>query len=48
MHQKTNLASFKTEVDKLNVDKLVPVPNDLAKLSNVVKTMLLKRPNMIN
>ena len=34
---KTNLANLKTEVDKLNIDKLVPVPNDLAKLSNVVK-----------
>ena len=34
---KTNTASLKTEVDKLHIDKLVPVPNDLAKLSNVVK-----------
>ena len=34
---KTNLASLKSEVNKLDVDKLVPVPNDLAKLSNVVK-----------
>ena len=34
---KTNLASLKTEVDKLDIDKLTPVPNDLAKLSNVVK-----------
>ena len=33
---KTNLVSLKTEVDKLGIDKLVPVPNDLAKLSNVV------------
>ena len=31
------LASFKTEVDKLDIDKLTPVPNVLAKLSNVVK-----------
>ena len=37
LHQKTNLASLKTEVNKLDVDKLTPVPNDLAKLSNVVK-----------
>ena len=29
---KTNLASFKTEVDKLDIDKLVPVPVDLSKL----------------
>ena len=32
---KSNLASLQTEVDKLDVDKLTPVPNDLAKLSNV-------------
>ena len=34
---KTNLASLKTEVDKLDIDKLVPVPTYLSKLSNVVK-----------
>ena len=28
---KTNVASLKTEVDKLDVDKLTPVPNDFAK-----------------
>ena len=37
---KTNLTSLKTEVDKLDMDKLVPVPVDLNKLSNVVKMML--------
>ena len=37
---KTNLASLKTEVDKLNTDKLVPIPADLSKLSGVVKMML--------
>ena len=36
---KTNLANLKTEVDKLDIDKLVPVPTDLSKLSNVVKMM---------
>ena len=40
---KSNLTSLKTEVDKLDIDKLTSVPNDLAKLSNVVKMMLLKR-----
>ena len=40
---KSNLASLKTEVDKLDVDKLVPVPNDLAKLSNVVKNNVVKK-----
>ena len=34
---KTNLANLKTEVDKLDIAKLTPVPDDLAKLSNVVK-----------
>ena len=37
------MASLKTKVDKLNVDKLVPVPNDLAKLSNVVKNDVVKK-----
>ena len=44
----TNLASLKTEVDKLNIDKLVPVLVDLSKLSDVGKMMLLKKPNMIS
>ena len=34
---KTNLANLKTEVDKLDIDKLLPVPVDLSKLSDVVK-----------
>ena len=40
---KTNLASLKTEVDKLDIDRLVPVPVNLSKLSDVVKTNVLKR-----
>ena len=40
---KTNLASLKTEVDKLDIDKLVPVPADLSKLSNVVKNDVVKK-----
>ena len=44
---KTNLASLKTEVDKLDIDKLVPVPFSLSKLSDVVK-MLLKKLCRIN
>ena len=39
---KANLASLKTEVDKLDVDKLVPVPADLSKLSDVVKNDVKK------
>ena len=40
---KTNLANLKTEVDKLDIDKLVPVPTDLRKLSNVVKNDVVKK-----
>ena len=40
---KTNLANLKTEVDKLDIDKLVPIPNDLSKLSNVVKNDVVKK-----
>ena len=40
---KTNLSNLKTEVDKLNIDKLVPVPTDLSKLSNVVKNDFVKK-----
>ena len=37
-----NLSNFKSKVDKLGVDKLVPVPVDLSKLSDVVKNVFLK------
>ena len=40
---KTNLANLKTEVDKLDIDKLVPVPVDLSKLSNVLKNEVIKK-----
>ena len=40
---KTNLANLKTKVDKLDIDKLVPVPTDLSKLSNVVKNDVIKK-----
>ena len=58
---KSNLASLKTEIDKLEIDKLkslpnnlsnlkskvskklVPVPADLSKLSNVVKNEVVKK-----
>ena len=40
---KANLASLKTEVDKLDIDKLVPVPVDLSKLSDVVKNDVVKK-----
>ena len=40
---KSNLANLKTEVDKLNIDKLMPVPVDLSKLSIVVKNDVVKK-----
>ena len=40
---KTNLSSLKTEVDKLDFDKLVPFPNDLSKLSHLVKNDAVKK-----
>ena len=39
----TNLAALKTEVDKIDTDKLKIVPADLAKLSNVVKNDVVKK-----
>ena len=40
---KTNLASLKTDVDKIDVDKLKAVPVDLAKLTNAVENGLVKK-----
>ena len=40
---KSNLASLKIEVDELDIDRLKAVPNDLAKLSNVVKNDVVKK-----
>ena len=39
---KSNLSSLKTEVDKIDIDKLVPVPVDLSKLSDAVKNDVAK------
>ena len=39
----TNLSNLKSKVDKLDVDKLVPVPVDLSKLSDVVKNDVVKK-----
>ena len=36
---KSDLASLNAEVDKVNIVKLVPVPVDLSKLSDVVKNI---------
>ena len=40
---KSNLAGLKTEVDNLDINKLVPVPDDLSKLSNVIKNEVVKK-----
>ena len=34
---------FKSKLDKLDVDKLVPVPFDLSKLSDIVKNNVVKK-----
>ena len=39
----TNFAALKTEVDKIDVDKLKTTPTDLAKISNVVKNDVVKK-----
>ena len=39
----TNLAALKTEVDEIDVDKLKTVPDDLAKLTNVVRNETVKK-----
>ena len=41
--RKTNLAALKTEVDKIDVDKLKTAPTDLAKLTNAVENDLVKK-----
>ena len=40
---KSDLASLKTQDDKIDVDKLKTVPNDLSKLSNVVENEVVKK-----
>ena len=44
---KTNLAALKTEVDKIDTDKLKAVTADLVKLTNVVKNEVVKKLIMI-
>ena len=40
---KTNLAALKSEVDKIDVDKLKTAPVDLAKLTNAIENDLVKK-----
>ena len=39
----TNLSNLKSKRDKIHVDKLVPVPVDLSKLSDIVKNDVVKK-----
>ena len=41
--RKTNLAALKTEVDKIDTDKLKTAPADLAKLTNAIENDLVKK-----
>ena len=45
---KTNLANLKTEVDKLDIDKLKPLPDDVSKLSNAVTNEVAKKTKYDN
>ena len=40
---KTNLARLKTVIDQVDIARLKPVSDDLAKLSNVVKNNVVKK-----
>ena len=40
---KSNLASLKTDLDKLDLNKLLPIPVDLSKPSDVVKNDVVKK-----
>ena len=42
-HVPTNLRNLKNKADKLDLDKLVPVPVDISKLSDVVKNDAVKK-----
>ena len=45
---KPDLVSLKAEKDKLDIDRLVPVPVDLSKLSDIVQGDVVKKLCMIN
>ena len=44
----TNLNNFKSEIDKLDVEKSVPVLADLSKLSDVLKNNVVKKKDVYN
>ena len=43
---KTNLAALKTEVDKIDTDKLKTAPTDLAKLTNAIENDVVKKTGL--
>ena len=45
---KTNLAALKTKVYKLDIDELVPAPNNLSKLSKEVQEGFTKKTQQIS
>ena len=45
---KSDLICLKAEVDKVDTDKLKPVPVALCKLNNIVKNEVVKKTSMIN
>ena len=45
---KPDLVSLKAEKDKLDIDRLVPFPVDLSKLSDIVQGDVVKKLCMIN
>ena len=45
---KSNLAKLKDEIDKIDVDKVTPVPAGLSKLSNVVNNEVVEKLCMTN
>ena len=42
---KTNLANLKTEIEKLDINKLASAPNNFVKLRNVIKYDVVKKTN---
>ena len=45
---KTNLAALKTEVDKIDADKLKTTPTELAKLTNAIEHDVVKKTDYNN
>ena len=48
LNQQQNLKKIKSEVDKLDIGKILPVPFDLSELSDVIKNDVVRKLCMIN